>query len=109
MPDFSYGGIPLPLDGTTYDVRLRNKHGDDRRFHLSIATEDPLRISLEGTNELWVTVPADTTQLQRVYVTASGDSETAKAERTEFRFWVEDLDSTDRASKDTVFSGDAAK
>ena len=93
----------------TYDVRLRNKHGDDRRFHLSIATEDPLRISLEGTDELWVTVPADTTQLQRVYVSVSGNSDTAKAERTEFRFWVEDLDSTDRAFKDTVFSGDATK
>ena len=93
----------------TYDVRLRNKHGDDRSFHLSIATEDPLRVSLEGTDELWVMVPADSTQLQRVYVTASSKSETAKSERSEFRFWVEDLDSTDRAFKDTVFSGDAAK
>jgi len=93
----------------TYDVRLRNKHGEDRRFHLSIATDDPLRVSLEGTDELWVNVPSDSTQLQRVYVTAGAGSEAANSERTGFRFWVEDLDSTDRAFKDTAFSGDPAK
>ena len=99
-------------DGTirnTYDIRLRNKHGEDRRFHLSITTDEPLRIDLEGTDELWVNVPADTTLLQRVYVMAKQGSNVAGQDRSEFRFWIEDLGSTDRASKDAVFNGDTAR
>ncbi|MCF6446128.1 cytochrome c oxidase accessory protein CcoG [Nereida sp. MMG025] len=88
-----------------YDVRLLNKNGDDREYHLSLVADDVLRISLEGTNELSVTVPADSTKLQRVYVTARPGTEAAGRDRTEFRLWVEDLQSTDRAYKDTVFNG----
>ena len=46
-------------------------------------------------------------KLQRVYVVAPPESDAAASERTEFRFWVEDLNSGDRAYKDTVFNGRA--
>ena len=64
-----------------------------------------VRVELEGQDGLSVTVPANEMVLQRVYVVAPAGSEAAEVHRTEFRFWVEDLTSTDRAYKDTVFNG----
>ena len=52
----------------TYDVRLRNKHGEDRVFKLSIKGDPALRLQLEGTVYHSVNVPADTALLQRVYI-----------------------------------------
>ncbi len=91
----------------TYDIRLRNKHGEDRPFRLTVKGDLALHISLEGTPYETVTVPADSALLQRVYVTAPPDSVPAGAERTEFRFWAEDTASGERASKDTIFNGRA--
>ncbi len=95
-------------DGTirnTYDVRLRNKHGDDRPFRISLSSDEILRISLQGTEGLSVEVPADSTKLQRVYVSARPDSPAATSERTGLRIWVEDIASGDRAYVDTIFNG----
>ncbi|MFQ6546347.1 cytochrome c oxidase accessory protein CcoG [Aestuariibius sp. 2305UL40-4] len=95
-------------DGTIrnlYDVRLRNKHGDDRRFRLSIATEEDLRIALEGTETLFVEVPANTQRLQRVYVSARPGSDAAQQHASDFRFWVEDVQSGERAHRDSTFNG----
>ncbi len=89
----------------TYDVRLRNKHGEARDFHLSLTSEAPLQIDLEGTDTLRVQVPADSTYLQRVYVIAKAGSQPAQDERTDLRLWVEDLQSAERAYKSTVFNG----
>ena len=50
-------------------------------------------------------MPANATLNQKVYVIAPAGSEPAADERTEFRFWVEDLSNGDRAWKDTVFNG----
>ncbi|MBN7785349.1 cytochrome c oxidase accessory protein CcoG [Ponticoccus gilvus] len=97
-------------DGTirnTYDVRLLNKHGDDRPFRISLAGNEFLRVQLEGTPYETVTVPANETYLQKVYVLAPRGSDPAESERTEFRFWVEDLTSGDRAHSDTIFNGSA--
>ena len=88
-----------------YDVRLRNKSGDDRQFHLSLTSEETLRISLEGTPELAVTVPANQTMLQRVYVTARPGDAAAGQDRSALRFWVEDLETQARASVKSVFNG----
>jgi len=53
-----------------YDVRLRNKSGQDRVFRLSLTSDEILRINLEGSGgQLRVNVPADKTVLQRVYIT----------------------------------------
>ena len=89
----------------TYDVRLRNKNGDDRPFKLSIKGDSALRLQLEGTPYHTVTVPADEMKLQRVYIIAPKGSEPALSERVDLRFWVEDTSNGDRAFKDTVFNG----
>ena len=89
----------------TYDIRLRNKHGDDRPFRISVKGDPVLRVELEGTVYESVKVPANETLLQRVYVIAPPRSGPARAERTDTRFWVEDLISGERVNKDTVFMG----
>ncbi|MEM9795041.1 MAG: cytochrome c oxidase accessory protein CcoG [Pseudomonadota bacterium] len=88
-----------------YDVRLRNKHGEARPFHLSLTAEDVLRIELEGREDLSVEVPADSTFRQRIYVTARATDAAATSERTSLRIWVEDLISAERAHHDTIFNG----
>ena len=97
-------------DGTirnTYEVRLRNKHGEDRPFQISVTGDDALEVRLEGIEGTIVTVPADEMKLQRVYVLAPPKSDAAHAERTDFRMWVEDTTNADRVYKDTVFNGRA--
>ncbi len=96
-------------DGTirnTYDMRIRNKQGTDEVFYITISSDDAaLSLSLEGATGLSIEVPADTTFLQRVYVMAPPRTDAAEAERTPFRFWVNQLGSTERAWKDTIFNG----
>lgn len=89
----------------TYDVRLRNKTGEERRFRLTIAGDPTLQVQLEGTTEDFVQVPADTAMLQRVYVISAKGSAASKAKATDFRFWIEDLSNGERAHKDTTFNG----
>ncbi len=91
----------------TYDVRLLNKHGEDRPFQLTVKGDPTLRVQLEGTPYSAVTVPADSTKLQRVYVIAPKGSAPANSERVDFRLWVEDTANGDRVYKDTVFNGRA--
>ncbi len=89
-----------------YDVRLRNKLGEDRDFHLSLTSEEILRIDVEGKgHNLVITVPADTTILQRVYVTARTQDPAASQASTYLRIWVEDRLSNARASRATTFNG----
>ena len=89
----------------TYDVRLLNKHGEDRPFRMSVVGHPALRVQLEGTPYETVNVPANETFLQRVYVVAAPGSDPAEDERTDIRFWVEDLTNGDRAYTDTIFNG----
>ncbi|MDE4145903.1 cytochrome c oxidase accessory protein CcoG [Phaeobacter gallaeciensis] len=89
----------------TYDVRLRNKHGEPRQFELSIKGEPEMRIQLEGTPYASVQVPADTAFLQRVYIVTPKGAPASGAESTPVRIWVEDLNSGERAYKDTTFNG----
>ena len=89
----------------TYDVRLLNKHGEARMFRISLKGDPSLRIQLEGTPYESTEVPANETMLQRVYVIAPRGSDPALLDRTEFRFWVEDLGNGERVHKDTVFNG----
>jgi cytochrome c oxidase accessory protein FixG len=89
----------------TYDVRLRNMKLDDRTFRLSLTSDALLRIELEGSDDLTVEVPANQMVLQRVYVVAPAGTPAAEAHRTDLRLWVEDLESTDRAYRDTTFNG----
>ncbi|MDK3073973.1 cytochrome c oxidase accessory protein CcoG [Sedimentitalea sp. JM2-8] len=89
----------------TYDVRMLNKNGDPRQFRLSVRGDPTLRIQLEGTPYDSIQVPADTGFLQRVYVVSPGGSVPSTSDRTDIRFWVEDLTNGDRAYRDTTFNG----
>ncbi len=89
----------------TYDVRLLNKHGADHDFRLSLEADAPLRLALEGEDDLVVRVPADTTYLQRVYVIAPEGSGADRADRVGFRLVAEDLETGEKAYNDSVFNG----
>ena len=91
----------------TYTMRLRNKHGEPRDFRVSLTSDAVLRLSLEGQPSTHVTVPADSSFLQRVYVTARPQDPAAKVDATDLRFWVEDVISGERAYRDNTFNGKA--
>jgi len=91
-----------------YDVRLRNKQGEDRTFHMSLSSDEILRIELEGRgDELNMVVPAQQTLQQRVYVIARPQDPAASSDTTPLRLWVEDVGTKTRASKETTFNGKA--
>jgi cytochrome c oxidase accessory protein FixG len=95
-------------DGTirnTYEVRLRNKHGDARPFRVTVSGHPSVRVALEGTPYQTVEVPPNAQRLQRVYLLAPAGSEPAESERLDVRLWVEDISNGDRAYKDTIFNG----
>jgi cytochrome c oxidase accessory protein FixG len=96
----------------TYELRLRNKHGEDHDFAFSATTEGGaiFVLTLEGEDALKVRVPANETKIQRLYITAPAGSAGATNERTDLRLWIEDVGSdtvagTDRVHHDTVFNG----
>ncbi|MCR9124715.1 MAG: cytochrome c oxidase accessory protein CcoG [Rhodobacteraceae bacterium] len=89
----------------TYDVRLRNKNNDPRQFRLFLKGDPTLRLQLEGTPYQVIDVPAEASRLQRVYVISPGASAPSEGDRTEFRFWLEDLTNGDRAYNDSIFNG----
>ncbi len=93
-----------------YDVRLRNKLGEDRTFTLSVSSAAPLSVTLEGIEgAARVVVPADSSFLQRVYVTADPGTEAAAAAATELRIWAEDATGAGRAYRETTFNGRGAR
>jgi len=100
-------------DGTirnAYDVRLLNKHGEERPFHISVISQNDdsvISIELQGLDSFIVMVPADATFSQRVYLDADPDQPASGRNRTEVRIWVEDMTSGDLANVDTVFNGSA--
>ena len=89
----------------TYELRLRNKHGEERPFTISIKGESELDLVLEGLEGAEVQVDPDAMRLQRVYVVAPKGSTAADGELSDLRFWVEDNMSGERVHKDTVFHG----
>jgi len=112
--DLSVAPVRNPLfvtmsDGSirnAYDVRLLNKHGDDRVFEMTVSSEAQLTIRLEGSEDgKSVLVPADDTLLQRVYVIAPPENAAANNKTTDVRFWVRDTVNDDRAFTNSVFHG----
>ena len=93
----------------TYELRLRNKQAEDKTF--SVGAENlegeplpDLAITLEGGRDK-VTVTADQTFEQRVYLTAQPGSVMATSGQTPLTLWIEDADSGRRAAVETVFTG----
>jgi cytochrome c oxidase accessory protein FixG len=95
-------------DGTirnTYDLRLRNKSGQDETYVVTLTSEGRFTLHLEGATDTQVTVPANETLQQRVYIEAAPDSEAAQEDKTDLRLWVSRVGGTERVSHDTVFNG----
>ncbi|MEM6593926.1 MAG: cytochrome c oxidase accessory protein CcoG [Pseudomonadota bacterium] len=89
----------------TYELRLRNKHGEPRQFGVHLYGDLAMRVSLEGTPYRAIGVPANETLKLRVYVTASAASDVSQVSEAPIRFWVEDQLTGERAYRDTVFNG----
>ena len=80
--------------------------GEDRQFRLLLTADDILRIELEGEGQgNTVTVPAQETLQQRIYLTARPDDAAATRDRTQLRLWVEDVATNERAGQETTFNG----
>lgn len=95
-------------DGTirnTYDLRLRNKLGQDLDFVISAISDADLKVTLEGLPGAMVRVPANETLAQRVYIEAAPVSPAATADRTDLRLWIEDTAGANRIHSDTIFNG----
>ncbi len=89
----------------TYELRLRNKHPEDRLFHVTINGDLAAQLELEGMAYTSVNVNADSTLKIRTYVTAAPDSAFASEHTSDLRFWIEDLGNGDRVHIDTTFNG----
>ncbi|OUD09838.1 cytochrome c oxidase accessory protein CcoG [Marivivens niveibacter] len=95
-------------DGTirnVYEIRIRNKHGEERPFEVALIDQVDLAVTVEGTDDNIVLVPADTAKLIRVYVDAAPNTPEASNDRTDFTIWVTDTTNDDRTSENTVFNG----
>jgi polyferredoxin len=88
-----------------YDIRLRNMHGEDAQFTITVTSDAIVTLALEGVDGPTVTVPANETMSQRVYLTAAPGSPAAVEDRTDVRLWVEELGTTNRVHHDTLFNG----
>ena len=99
-------------DGTVrnvYTLRLRNKLGESRQFQVSLTSMQNLQIQIEGAGGDTVTVAPDSSTMLRVYVTADSVNPAANLDQTDLRFWVEDVENGDRASRSSVFNGKGEK
>ncbi|WP_434290305.1 cytochrome c oxidase accessory protein CcoG [Celeribacter sp. SCSIO 80788] len=91
-----------------YDLRLRNKHGEEREFRVSVTGDDTLTVTLQDSDTTagdTIAVKADEMRIVRAYVEAPAGSKAATSDRTEFTFWVEDGIANERVSVDSVFNG----
>jgi hypothetical protein len=79
--------------------------GTDAEFTINVTSAARLETALEGVEGLTVTVPANETMQQRVYLTAAAGSEAAAADRTEVRLWIAEEGTTNRVHHDTIFNG----
>lgn len=112
--DFNVTPVRQPLfvtlaDGSirnTYEIRILNKQGNDTPFRISVSSDQPVDVKLEGTDTDIVTVTADETKTQRVYVVAGPDTPMAVEDRSAITIWVEDTVTGDRVSAEAAFNGD---
>ncbi|MEE9454169.1 MAG: cytochrome c oxidase accessory protein CcoG [Paracoccaceae bacterium] len=90
-----------------YDIRLLNKHGQERAFHISATSgrDSFLDVELQGMDGAIVQAPADGTYALRIYLDAPKDDPAASRNRTPVRLWIEDMRNGDRAYVDTIFNG----
>ena len=88
-----------------YEMRLRNMTGYDRVFRLSAVSEDPVAMELEGVSGVEITVPANATFHQRVYLVSAPDSAASVQELMPVTLIAEDESTGETAREETVFHG----
>jgi cytochrome c oxidase accessory protein FixG len=88
-----------------YELRLRNMTGYDRDFRLSVVADAPLALELQGLPGLTVTVPADSTLRQRVYLTSPPDSAASAEPLLPVDLVAADAAGGRQARESTVFHG----
>ncbi len=88
-----------------YELRLRNMTGYDRDFRISVTAPYPLELALENEDGLTVSVPADETLRQRIYLTSAPDSPASDIPALDLSLTVEDAGSGTRVSEGTIFNG----
>jgi polyferredoxin len=88
-----------------YELRLRNMTGYDRTFDISVDSEYALNLQLQGSDNTLVTVPANETFRQRIYLTSAPGSEGSRSETFDLDLAVQDTRSSIRAVEETVFHG----
>lgn len=113
--EFSVAPVRNPVyvtlaDGTIrniYELRLRNKTHEPVSFSIGVESTAPdLQLSLGGRPQSSVTVAADSTYLQRVYVLAPPESVPAHTEATPITFWIANKDGGNRHYVNSVFNGE---
>jgi cytochrome c oxidase accessory protein FixG len=97
-------------DGTIrniYELRLRNKTLTEQSFHLGVDSDySDLELSVNGQEDTVVQVKADSTFLQRVYISAPPESLPAMSETTPIQFWASTPDGKTKQIINSVFNGD---
>jgi polyferredoxin len=88
-----------------YELRLRNMSGYDRDFRLSAVAAAPLALELQGLPGPTVTVPANSTLRQRVYLTSPPDSPASTEPLLPVDLVAEDDAGGRQARESTVFHG----
>jgi hypothetical protein len=88
-----------------YELRVRNMTGYDREVRLSAQAGAPVVLELQDVEGLTVTVPADTTFRQRIYLTSPPDSAAGGIALMPVELIVEDTGSGARVTEETVFHG----
>lgn len=111
--EFSVSPVRSPMfvvmsDGSirnSYQLRIKNRHGEESMFRVGLSDGSTFRIRLEGSDDLTTLLPADQTGLRRVHVTAPAGSEEAQGGQLNFEIWVEDVGTEARRGKTTTFHG----
>lgn len=88
-----------------YELRLRNMTGNPRPIALSVDSPDPVSLRLEGSEGLDITVPANATLRQRVYLTADSASTAAGIDLLDLTLQVTDPATGRVVREETIFRG----
>ena len=88
-----------------YELRLRNMTGNDRDLAISVAAPQPVKLELQNFDGLTLTVPANETLRQRVYLTSPPDSPAGDIPAMNVDLIVQDSGGGTREVNETVFNG----
>lgn len=90
-----------------YELRLRNMTGYDRTLDIVVDSDYPLQLELQGMSENSVSVPANETLRQRIYLTSAPGSAASTMSVFDVDLIVQDAGSDTMAAEQTVFHGNA--